>query len=278
MPSLMAGFEAGHDRLRPLLGHLRRGEPLPLRRRRPGAGHLRLLRARAGGHALGQRPGTADWRRRLRPSSRRRSSSPSWPAWPAAWSASPNRSSPTPSPAPGSRRWRMLAAVTTPAIAIVIGYSTSFSAGSLSDPIRTLAVRCPIWIVAAALFNWLRHRHVARPRPTLPGRGHDHGRAASAVRRAAVHGSRAGEGRERRPRPRLPGQHALARHDRDAGGHHRRGGRSTRPDERAQAAAADSTRGSIQLAAMRSSSASSLRLGRRDSSTAGCSSRSACIV
>jgi len=49
----------------------------------------------------------------------------------------------------------LLAAVTTPAIAIVIGYSTSFSAGSLRDPMRTLAVRLPIWIVAAALFNWL---------------------------------------------------------------------------------------------------------------------------
>lgn len=49
----------------------------------------------------------------------------------------------------------MLAAVTTPAIAIVIGYSTSFSAGSMSDPVRTLAVRLPIWIVAALLFNWL---------------------------------------------------------------------------------------------------------------------------
>ena len=49
----------------------------------------------------------------------------------------------------------LLAAVTTPAIAIVIGYSTSFSAGSLRDPARTLAVRLPIWIVAAVLFNWL---------------------------------------------------------------------------------------------------------------------------
>jgi predicted permease len=49
----------------------------------------------------------------------------------------------------------MLAAVTTPAIAIVIGYSTKFSAGSLSDPARTLAVRLPIWIVLALLFNWL---------------------------------------------------------------------------------------------------------------------------
>jgi hypothetical protein len=49
----------------------------------------------------------------------------------------------------------LLAAVTTPAIAIVIGYSTSFSAGSLRDPARTLAVRLPIWIVLALLFNWL---------------------------------------------------------------------------------------------------------------------------
>jgi hypothetical protein len=49
----------------------------------------------------------------------------------------------------------LLAAVTTPAIAIVIGYSTSFSAGSLRDPLRTLAVRLPIWIVLAIVFNWL---------------------------------------------------------------------------------------------------------------------------
>ena len=49
----------------------------------------------------------------------------------------------------------MLAAVTTPAIAIVIGYSTRFSAGSLGDPARTLAVRLPIWIGLALLFNWL---------------------------------------------------------------------------------------------------------------------------
>ena len=47
----------------------------------------------------------------------------------------------------------MLAAVTTPAIAIVLGYSTSFSAGSLRDPIRTLAVRLPIWIGLALVFN-----------------------------------------------------------------------------------------------------------------------------
>ncbi len=47
----------------------------------------------------------------------------------------------------------LLAAVTTPAIAIVIGYSTSFSAGSLRDPVRTLAVRLPIWIVLAIIFN-----------------------------------------------------------------------------------------------------------------------------
>lgn len=49
----------------------------------------------------------------------------------------------------------LLAAVTTPAIAIVIGYSTSFSAGSLRDPVRTVAVRYPIWIAAAVAFNIL---------------------------------------------------------------------------------------------------------------------------
>jgi predicted permease len=49
----------------------------------------------------------------------------------------------------------LLAAVTTPAIAIVIGYSTSFSAGSLRDPARTLAVRLPIWIGLAVVFERL---------------------------------------------------------------------------------------------------------------------------
>jgi hypothetical protein len=49
----------------------------------------------------------------------------------------------------------MLAVVTTPAIAIVIGYSTKLSAGSLADPARTLAVRLPIWIGLALVFNWL---------------------------------------------------------------------------------------------------------------------------
>jgi predicted permease len=55
--------------------------------------------------------------------------------------------------ASGLETLSMLAAVTTPAIAIVIGYSTSFSAGSLLDPAKTLAVRLPIWIAAAAVFN-----------------------------------------------------------------------------------------------------------------------------
>ncbi len=47
----------------------------------------------------------------------------------------------------------MLAAVTTPAIAIVIGYSTSLNLSSLRDPVRTLAVRMPIWIGLALVFN-----------------------------------------------------------------------------------------------------------------------------
>jgi predicted permease len=57
--------------------------------------------------------------------------------------------------AAGLETLAMLGAVTTPAIAIVIGYSTSFSAGSLRDPARTLAVRLPIWIALAVVFDAL---------------------------------------------------------------------------------------------------------------------------
>jgi predicted permease len=47
----------------------------------------------------------------------------------------------------------LLAALTTPLIAIVLGYSTSLRAGSLRDPIRTLAVRLPIWVGLAIAFS-----------------------------------------------------------------------------------------------------------------------------
>jgi predicted permease len=47
----------------------------------------------------------------------------------------------------------LLAALTTPLIAIVLGYSTSLRRGSLRDPMRTLAVRMPIWIGLALVFN-----------------------------------------------------------------------------------------------------------------------------
>lgn len=47
----------------------------------------------------------------------------------------------------------LLAALTTPLIAIVLGYSTSLRAGSLRDPARTLAVRMPIWVGLAVVFN-----------------------------------------------------------------------------------------------------------------------------
>lgn len=47
----------------------------------------------------------------------------------------------------------LLAALTTPLIAIVLGYSTSLRRGSLRDPVRTLAVRLPIWIGLALVFN-----------------------------------------------------------------------------------------------------------------------------
>jgi predicted permease len=47
----------------------------------------------------------------------------------------------------------LLAALTTPLIAIVLGYSTSFRAGSLRDPLRTIAVRLPLWVGLALAFN-----------------------------------------------------------------------------------------------------------------------------
>jgi hypothetical protein len=47
----------------------------------------------------------------------------------------------------------LLAAITTPLIAIVLGYSTTLGSGSLRDPARTLAVRLPIWIGLAIVFN-----------------------------------------------------------------------------------------------------------------------------
>lgn len=47
----------------------------------------------------------------------------------------------------------LLAAMTTPLIAIVLGYSTSLRLGRLRDPMRTLAVRMPIWVGLALVFN-----------------------------------------------------------------------------------------------------------------------------
>jgi predicted permease len=49
----------------------------------------------------------------------------------------------------------LLAALTTPLIAIVLGYSTSLRAGSLRDPVRTLAVRLPIWVALGMAFSVL---------------------------------------------------------------------------------------------------------------------------
>jgi predicted permease len=47
----------------------------------------------------------------------------------------------------------LLAALTTPLIAIVLGYSTSLRSGSLRDPVRTLAVRLPIWVGLGLVFS-----------------------------------------------------------------------------------------------------------------------------
>ena len=46
----------------------------------------------------------------------------------------------------------LLAACTTPLIAIVIGYSTSLRRGALSRPARTVAVRLTAWVLIALVF------------------------------------------------------------------------------------------------------------------------------
>jgi malate permease and related proteins len=53
------------------------------------------------------------------------------------------------------RTLALLAAITTPVIAIVIGASTSLRRGSLSAPVRTVALRMTAWVVLALLFNAL---------------------------------------------------------------------------------------------------------------------------
>ncbi len=47
----------------------------------------------------------------------------------------------------------LVAAMTTPTIAIVIGYSTRLRRGSLGAPLRTVVVRMTLWVVVALTFN-----------------------------------------------------------------------------------------------------------------------------
>lgn len=47
----------------------------------------------------------------------------------------------------------LVGAMTTPLMAIVIGYSTRLRRGSLGTPLRTVAVRMTIWVALAAAFN-----------------------------------------------------------------------------------------------------------------------------
>jgi len=47
----------------------------------------------------------------------------------------------------------LLAAMTTPLIALVLGASIRFSRGGLGRPIRTVAVRMALWIALAVVFN-----------------------------------------------------------------------------------------------------------------------------
>jgi len=47
----------------------------------------------------------------------------------------------------------LVAAITTPVIAIVIGYSTRLRRGALGAPLATVAARLAIWVTAALAFN-----------------------------------------------------------------------------------------------------------------------------
>jgi predicted permease len=49
----------------------------------------------------------------------------------------------------------LLAGLTTPLIAIVLGYSTSLRTGALRDPVRSVAVRLPIWVALGLAFDLL---------------------------------------------------------------------------------------------------------------------------
>jgi predicted permease len=49
----------------------------------------------------------------------------------------------------------ILAALTMPLVAIVIGYELSFKAGSLARPLQTVALRLGVWVVLALSFNIL---------------------------------------------------------------------------------------------------------------------------
>ena len=53
------------------------------------------------------------------------------------------------------RTTEILASMTTPLVAIVIGYGLKFRKGSLSEPARTVFLRSALWIILALIFNAL---------------------------------------------------------------------------------------------------------------------------
>ena len=53
------------------------------------------------------------------------------------------------------RTSEILASMTTPLVAIVIGYGLRFRKGSLSEPARTVFLRSALWIILALIFNTL---------------------------------------------------------------------------------------------------------------------------
>lgn len=53
------------------------------------------------------------------------------------------------------RTMEILAGLTTPLVAIVIGYGLHFQKGNLTEPVKTVALRLFVWVSLAILFNTL---------------------------------------------------------------------------------------------------------------------------
>ena len=116
----------------------------------------------------------------------------------------------------------LIAALTTPLIAIVLGYSTSLRLGALWRPAAHAGRAYAHLGRTGSGLQHRGHRRAVGAGSDLPGSRDDDGDPAAAVRGTALHGPRQRPRHQRRPGVRLHRQHVVARDSRDAGGHHRR--------------------------------------------------------